>query len=69
MISDTLKRLAVELEALAVTIRHAKEREFPADIDLELARLSFLLYQRRIRESAIHYNYLAVCHRIGIENG
>lgn len=67
MLSETMKKLEGELTTLAVTIRHARELEFHGDLHLELARLEFLIYQRRSREIAIRHNYLAVCHRIGID--
>jgi hypothetical protein len=64
---DSIKQLERELETLTIVVRQAHELAFPRDLELEIARLWFLLYQKRGREMAIHHNYLAVCHRIGID--
>ena len=62
MLSDRLRKLADEIDKLTDTV----QRENHRGLEAELNHLIFKMSQERNRKLAIHYNYLAVCHRCGI---
>lgn len=64
MITDAIKRLDEEIAGLTLAVKHAHP---VADVGLEIARLTFLLQQKRSQQMAIYFNTLAVCDRLGLE--